>query len=180
MVQQPFQAIATTGRQLTETLNTTVKQLGDTATATLNQLLQAPAAGLRGLRLPGIGGQAGAPNLLDPLGLLSGGGPFGGGSSHRGNPNGFNGLLGPLGPGDALAPVRNLVQAFSQIEDVAIPRGLPRPSQIILGTITPEAPAAVDEVAAPIPGEQAVLGVEGAQRPAAQRRAGRMLGVQAV
>jgi hypothetical protein len=99
----------------------------------------------------------------------------GGGSSHRGNPNGF-----PLNGINALAPLRNMVQAFSQIEDVAIPQGLPRPSAIILGAITPEQPAPTEEVAAPAPGGGAVAGVEGAQRPASARRTGRMLGVQAV
>lgn len=168
-MQQPLQAIATTGRQLTETLNATVRNLGDTATSTLNQLLQAPATGLRGLRLPGVGGQAG--NLLDPLGILKGGG---GGSSH-GNTNGF-----PLNGINALAPLRGFVQAFSQIEDVAIPRGLPRPSAIILGAITPQAPTPTEEAIAPAPGGGAVAGVEGAQRPAGARRPGRQLGVQTV
>ena len=165
------QGLANTGRQLTEALNQTVQQLGNTATSTLNQLLQAPATGLRGLRLPGIGGQAGVPNLLDPLGLLSGAG----GSSHRGNPNGFG-----VGGVNALAPLRSLLQPFSQIEEVAIPRGLPRPTALILGALTPEQPAPVDPAAAPLPGGGAVAGVEGAQRPAGARRLGRQLGVQTV
>jgi hypothetical protein len=99
----------------------------------------------------------------------------GGGSSHGGNQNGF-----PLNGINALAPLRGMVQAFSQIEDVAIPRGLPRPSALILGAITPGQPPPTEEVAAPAPGGGAVAGVEGAQRPASARRTGRQLGVQAV
>lgn len=166
------QNLATTGRQLTEGFNTAVKALGDNVTQGVNQLLQVPATGLRGLRLPGLGQGAGALNLADPLGL------FRGGSSHNNNPNGFLG-----NGGNPLAAVTNVVKAFGQVEDVILPRGLPRPSALILGVTTPTEPVATDMNGVVLPttrGAGTSIGIEGGQRPAAERRVGRQAGVQAV
>lgn len=162
--------LATTGRQLTEGFNTSIKALGDNLTQGVNQLLQVPATGLRGLRLPGLGGQgAGALNLADPLGL------FRGGSSHNNNAGG-----GLLGGGNPLAAVNNVVKAFSQVEDVILPRGLPRPSALILGATTPTELVTENGAIIPTTGQGTSIGIEGGQRPAAERRVGRQAGVQAV
>lgn len=163
--------LATTGRQLTEGFNQTVKALGDNLTQGVNQLLQVPATGLRGLRLPGLGGQggAGALNLADPLGLFRRGG-----SSHNNNAGGL------LGGGNPLNAVTNVVKAFGQVEDVFLPRGVPRPSALILGITTPTEPVIENGAVVPTTGAGTSIGIEGGQRPAAERRIGRQAGVQAV
>lgn len=170
--QNPLQAIATTGRQINESINQTLRSLGDTATSTVNALLQAPAAGFRGLPFPGA--QAGAPNLLDPLGIFA---AASNPRNRRGNPNGLlNGGLLPTG----LIP-RNALQAFAQIEDVILPPGIQGPTRILLQATRPVGPVVEEVPTAPAAGaERFVPGVEGAQRPAAARRVGRMLGVTAV
>lgn len=161
--------LATTGRQLTEGFNQSIKALGDNLTQGVNQLLQVPATGLRGLRLPGLGGQGGgALNLADPLGLFRGGR---GGSSHNNNPN---------GAANPLNAVTNVVKAFEQVEDVILPRGLPRPSALILGVTTPEQAVVDNGPVVPTAGAGTTIGIEGGQRPAAERRVGRQAGVQAV
>lgn len=162
--------LATTGRQLTEGFNQSIKALGDNLTQGVNQLLQVPSTGLRGLRLPGLGGQGGgALNLADPLGL------FKGGSSHNNN---AGGLLG--NGGNPLNAVTNVVKAFGQVEDVILPRGVPRPSALILGITTPTEAVIENGAVVPTTGAGTSIGIEGGQRPAAERRIGRQAGVQAV
>ena len=65
------------------------------------------------------------------------------GNPGRGNPNG-----GPL------AGLAQIVAPFTQLEEVILPKGLPRPSQMILGTTAarPRAPApAAPETPPPAP-----------------------------
>lgn len=58
---------------------------------------------------------------------------LGGGNPGRGNPNG----------GAAAVPsIQTLLAPFSQLEDVLLPPGLPRPSQVLLGTAPRPRPAA--------------------------------------
>ena len=164
----PLAALATTARQVGEQANATLKGLGDSLTQTTSQLLAtaAQAPGLPGL--PGL--PAGIPGLTAARG-----------SSHRGNPNGNQLFPTP----QQLVPA-GLLQAFSGIEDVVIPRGLPRPSQVLLGVTParrPGAPVAEVPVTPMVPvavTERVAAGVEGAQRPAAIRRPSRALGIQAV
>lgn len=151
----PLAALANTARQIGEQANNTLQGVGNSLTQATSQLLATAAKGpgLPGLplRLPGIPGLGG-----------------GGGSTHRGNSNGF-----PAG----------LISAFTGIEDVVIPRGLPRPSQVLLGLGGPKKTAEVEEPAAPVPPAPAATvtpGVEGAQRPTELQRPSRALGIQSV
>lgn len=154
----PLATLATSARQLNEQANQVVKSLGDSFTQTTNQLLASAAQGLPALPLPGA--QSGNPG------------------HSRGNPNGApNGGFPAL---QQLIPAQAL-QAVSQVEDVLLPPGIPRPSQALLqatGARPRRAAPAMEEAApaaAPVT-RVGVAGVEGANA----RRAGRALGIQAV
>lgn len=159
----PLTPLLSTVRQVTEQLNTTNKQLSDTLTRTGGQLLG-------GLAFPGIPG-------------LGAGNP--GGSTHNthnSNPNGILGGNGGLPNIAALFPA-GVAQAFRQLEEVAIPAGVPRISALIpgagAGRQTAEIMAA--EEVAPSPrtqnGPRAIgVAVNGSRSP---MRKGRALGVQA-
>ena len=167
----PFALAANTLRQIGETGNQTVQSIGNQFAQVNSQVLRAVATGGPPLPLPGVAGGI-------PL-------PFAnGGSSHlNGNPNGNQ--AGALGlPGlpslQQLLPVQ-AIQAIGQLENAALPPGLPRVSQLLLGMA-----GAVPEVAAPLSPEPAptalpapsrVPGVEGVDG-ISQR--GRARGVQLV
>ena len=153
----PLAPLLSTVRQVTEQLNVTNKQLSDTLTRTGGQLLG-------GLAFPAIPG-------------LGGGNP--GGSSH----NTHNGLLGNGGlPNIAALFPTGVAQAFRQLEEVAIPQGVPRLSTLIPGAgARPAAEVMAEEIVAPAPrtqnGPSAIgVAVNGSRSP---MRRGRALGVQA-
>ena len=156
----PLATLATSARQINEQANQVVKSLGDSFTQTTNQLLSSAAQGLPPLPLPGA--QSSNPG------------------HSRGNPNGAsNGGLPTL---QQLIPAQAL-QAVSQVEDVLLPPGLPRPSQAFLGAARPRRPAPPTEEVAPTTAAtrpRATPGVEGAQSPTTARRPSRALGVQAL
>lgn len=112
-IPDPFSAL----RQLGEQAQVGLKQLGDTVATGASQMLGTLGAPLRGgagaLRLPGLPGLTSNPG-------------------NPGNPNNLGGLLAPL-----TAPL----QMVSQLEEVAIPRGMPRPAAQLLRSIRGAAPA---------------------------------------
>lgn len=160
----PLAALASSARQINEQANQVVKSLGDSFTQTTNQLLTSAAQGLPALPpLPGAQQQ----------------------SSHnqRGNPNGPNQF--PQFPGPQQLIPTQALQAVSQVEDVILPPGLPRPSQALLqaaGVRPRRAPAPPMEEVPPVAAEprRVIPGVEGAQVPATARRPSRALGIQAL
>ncbi len=158
----PLAPLLSTVRQVTEQLNVTNKQVSDTLTRTGGQLLG-------GLAFP-------------PLPGLAGNNP--GGSSHNthnGNPNGILGGNGGLPNIAALFPA-GVAQAFRQLEEVAIPAGVPRISALIPGAggrQTAEIMAAEEPAPTPVTqnGPRAIgVAVNGSRSP---MRKGRALGVQA-
>lgn len=153
----PLATLATSARQLNEQANQVVKSLGDSFTQTTNQLLASAAQGLPALPpLPGAQGNPG---------------------NGRGNPNGApNGGFPQL---QQLIPAPAL-QAVSQVEDVLLPPGVPRPSQALLGArprrqVMEQPPA--EQPAPAAPGRQPGMGVGGLNSES--RRPSRALGVQA-
>ena len=159
----PLTTLANSARQINEQANQVVKSLGDSFTQTTNQLLASAAQGLPALPLPGA--QSGNPG--NSRGNPNGGNP-------NGAPNGGFPTLQQLIPAQAL-------QAVSQVEDVLLPPGLPRPSQALLQATGArprrQAPAPAAETPAATPTRVGVTaGVEGANA----RRTGRALGIQAV
>jgi hypothetical protein len=157
----PLSTLATSARQLNEQANQVVKSLGDSFTQTTNQLLASAAQGLPALP-PLPGAQASNPG------------------NSRGNPNGApNGGFPQL---QQLIPAQAL-QAVSQVEDVLLPPGIPRPSQTLLQATgaRPRRPAPMPAEEAPAaPAAPARVGVTAGVEGANARRAGRALGVQAV
>ena len=127
-------------RQMGEQANVSLKQVGDTFATTTSQMLGTLSAPFRG---------AGA-NALRLPGL----------PGQSGNPNNMGGLLAPL-----TAPL----QMVSQLEEVAIPRGMPRPAGQLLRTLKAAAPAPVPTPTPEAPAPAAARPVTGvtrmAQRP---------------
>ncbi len=121
----PLATLATSARQLNEQANQAVKSLGDSFTQTTNQLLATAAQGLPPLP-PLPGAQASNPG------------------NGRGNSNGGSGLpqLQQLIPTQAL-------QAVSQVEDVLLPPGIPRPSQTLFQAARPRRQAPPPEETPP-------------------------------
>ena len=150
----PLATLATSARQLNEQANQVVKSLGDSFTQTTNQLLASAAQGL--------------PPLPPLPGATQGNG------SKNGNGNG-----GALPSLRQLVPAQAL-QAVSQVEDVVIPVGFPRPSQVLLGA-RPRRQAMEQP-----PGDQPPalvgrpgMGVGGLNGRTEAKRSGKALGVQA-
>lgn len=116
----PLATLATSARQLNEQANQAVKSLGDSFIQTTNQLLATAAQGLPPLPpLPGA-------QATNPV-------------NSRGNPNGGN-QFPQLPTPQQLIPAQAL-QAVSQVEDVLLPPGIPRPSQALLQATRPRRPA---------------------------------------
>jgi hypothetical protein len=124
----PLATIASSARQLNEQANQAVKSLGDSFTQTTNQFL------------------ASAAQAAPPLPPLPGAQQ---GSHSRGNPNGPN-QFPQLPTPQQLIPAQAL-QAVSQVEDVLLPPGIPRPSQALLQATRPRRPAPPPEEAAAPP-----------------------------
>ncbi len=166
----PLATLATSARQLNEQANQVVKSLGDSITQTTNQLLASAAQGLPALP-PLPGAQASNP----------GNNP----GNHRGNPNGGNPNGAPNGGFPTLQQLipAQAIQAVSQVEDVLLPPGLPRPSQALLQATGAkprrQAPAPAAESPA-APATSARVGVTAGVEGANARRTGRALGIQAV
>jgi hypothetical protein len=160
----PLATLATSARQLNEQANQVVKSLGDSFTQTTNQLLASAAQGLPPLPpLPGATQGNGSKN--------------GNGNGNGGNPGNGNG--GALPSLRQLVPAQAL-QAVSQVEDVVIPVGFPRPSQVLLGA-RPRRQAMEQP-----PGDQPPalvgrpgMGVGGLNGRTEAKRPGKALGVQA-
>ena len=129
----PLEPLATAARQFNEQANLAVRGLGDTLTQTANTLLQVPAQLPLALPLPnGVGGRRNNPG-------------------HNGNPNGnpnSNGIFPAL---NQLVPTQAL-QPLTQVEDVIIPAGLPRPTRVLLDALGPARRRVVEEPAAPVTG----------------------------
>lgn len=100
----PLAPLANTARTVTEQLNVTNKALSDSVATTAGQLLTSLSQGI-----PGLGGN---------------------GNTHNGNPNG--GQAAGL-PGLAALFPAGAIQAVSQLEEVIIPAGIPRPSALLTG-----------------------------------------------
>ena len=155
----PLAPILSTVRQVTEQLNVTNKQVSDTLTRTGGQLL----GGLAFPPLPGLAGNPGGSTHN---------------TGHNGNPNG--GALG-LPNINALFPA-GVAQAFRQLEEVAIPAGVPRLSALIPGAGGRQtAEIMAEEMPPPAPrtqnGPSAIgVAINGSRSP---MRRGRALGVQA-
>jgi hypothetical protein len=142
----PLATLASSARQLNEQANQVVKSLGDSFTQTTNQLLASAAQGLPPLP-PLPGAQASNPG------------------NSRGNPNGGN-QFPQLPTPQQLIPAQAL-QAVSQVEDVLLPPGIPRPSQALLQAARPRRPAPAPEQPPPA-------------QPAAAARADRIAGVSEI
>jgi len=148
----PLATLATSARQLNEQANQVVKSLGDSFTQTTNQLLASAAQG------------------LPPLP------PLPGATQGNGSKNGNGGALPSL---RQLVPAQAL-QAVSQVEDVVIPAGFPRPSQVLLGArprrqAMEQPPGDQPPALAGRPG----MGVGGLNGRTEAKRPGKALGVQA-
>ena len=106
-------------KQMGETANVTIQGLGTGITRAASGTLDALVAGIP--PLPGTPGAPGAP-----------------GAAARG--------LFPTT--QQLLPV-NLTQALGQVENLLIPPGLPRPSQVLAGVMPPTTPQPPADAAAP-------------------------------
>ena len=115
----PLATLASSARVMGEQANTAIKSLGDAFSQSTSQLLSTAAQAVP--PLPGApGGQQGNPN--------------------RGNP-------GPQAQLPSLIPTQAL-RAFSQVEEIVLPKGLPRPSAALLQAAGVQpAPAAAREPA---------------------------------
>jgi hypothetical protein len=110
--------------------------------------------------------------------------PLPGTTQANGSKNG-NGNGGNPGNGGALPSLRQLVpaqalQAVSQVEDVVIPVGFPRPSQVLLGArprrqVMEQPPGDQPPALVGRPG----MGVGGLNGRTEAKRSGKALGVQA-
>lgn len=125
----PLSGVATAARQGIEQLNVTNKALSDGVATTVTSLLSS---------LPIIGNGGGNPN---------------------GNPNGGQAAGLPGLPGLATLFPAGVTQAISSLEEVVIPAGAPRPTQLLgltrtrrrAETIAPEPAAAPTDERQPAP-----------------------------
>jgi hypothetical protein len=122
----PLEPLTTAARQFNEQANLAARGLGDSLTQTANTLLQVPAQLPLALPLPnGVGGRRNNPG------------------NSNGNPNGGGQLFPAL---DQLVPTQAL-QPLTQVEDVVIPAGLPRPTRVLLDALGPPRRRVVEEPA---------------------------------